>query len=266
MHITVVHTSAGSTTQDGIRTSLNLTSKEVENLRLAAEYALKAGYPLYHHLIIRWISGDWFLGRDEHEYIQRKLSEWLSNNIGFAYFIWVKEANTRPHSHFLIHLPDKHWAKKLREMVGKWMKAYHGLKKRDGLPKKTLRLRGLNTGWYFDTATAHQNQVNYVTKRARDMPGVKLDEGIVVGIPCHCSQSLGPEARSSGVIPRYKWDAENLNISAIKFPAPKPQKSPISGNTHAQGMVQLQDRYSVSPKNISPSMAGKFSILKKVAP
>mgnify|MGYP001211619205 FL=1 len=227
VHILVINASTSNSLEERIRISEGLSDSEAENIRQAAEYARYVGYPLLHHLVIRWLSVDWFSGRDEHEYIQRKVSEWLSNNVGFAFFIWAKEANHRPHSHFLLHLPNKHFAKKLRKRIRGWLKRYHGMPERDGLPDKCLHLRGLPTAWYFDTDSAHVNQVNYVTKRANDLPSVKKDEGIVVGLPCHPSQALSKTARNAGLVPKYRLRIFNEfipNASQANSPAPPPLK------------------------------------------
>jgi len=197
---------------DKVRLSKGLTIERLVRLRLAAAYADRVGYPLHHHLVIRFLGGDWFPAAPEHEYIQRKVSEWLTNNVGFAYFVWVKESNDRPHSHFLIHIPNPILARRLGKRIRLWLKKYHRMKKRDGLPMGTVRLRGLPKGWYFDTDQAHRNQVNYITKRGGDnSPCAKIDDGEVVDNPSGTSQNLGPSARANGLVPSYRKSLSTNN-------------------------------------------------------
>ena len=114
-----------------------------------------------------------------------------------------------------------------------------------------------DNGWpRYMLKGCHPSDYDYFSIRKKHRAG----QGVIYGKRCGVSQDISTKKRNERIA------RNKTNFSAIKFPAPKPRKSPVSGNTHAQGMVQLQNRYSVSPKNISPSMAGKFSILKKVAP
>jgi hypothetical protein len=193
-----------------VRLSKGLTVERIVRLRLAAAYADKVGYPLHHHLVIRFLGGDWFSAAPEHEYLQRKVSEWLKNNVGFAYFVWVKEANDRPHSHYKLHLPNKLLARRLGKRIRLWLKDYHGMKTREGLPKGTVCLRGLNQSYCFDTDQAHHNQINYITKRGgENSPAKKVDVGEVVDTPCGVSQNLNHSARAAGLVPSYKDGVKN---------------------------------------------------------
>ena len=72
----------------------------IENMIQASAHAYAIGRPLLHHLTIRWGSGDW----SWHQPLQNTLTKWLSRKSGGAYYIWVKEGNSKPHSHFLLHL------------------------------------------------------------------------------------------------------------------------------------------------------------------
>jgi hypothetical protein len=183
------------------RLSRGLTNEEATKIHLAAAYAGLVGFPLYRHLIIRWLSEDWLSAVKEHEYILRKVSEWLNNNVGFQYFVWVKECNGGPHTHYLLYLPDARTAARLKKSIRKWLKAYHGIPKRKGWPRK-LKCKGLNTSAIYDRESHHCNQLNYITKRCADNTAPeKQDIGIVVGKPCGVSQLLGPSARSRGLVP-----------------------------------------------------------------
>lgn len=103
----------------------------VENMIQASAHAWMIGKPLLHHLTIRWPSKDW----THHRPVQDALVKWLSRNSGGAYFIWVKEGNNGPHSHFLLHLGELS-AVHCKQVVRRTLTRLSGLKT---LPKKAIK-------------------------------------------------------------------------------------------------------------------------------
>jgi hypothetical protein len=163
----------------------------VENVIQAAAFARTLGLPLFHHLTIRWPNGDWRF----HEDILRAVAEWQRYHVGQAAFVWTKEANGYPHSHFLLHLPAEK-SLKFRAMVMKKLKRLAG---RRSLPAGTVQCRRVwSRGYPLDHM---RNRVAYILKRTdegtRQILGVgKRDFGHIDGKQVGVSQSLGQAARS----------------------------------------------------------------------
>lgn len=162
----------------------------VENIIQAAGYALQLGFPLYHHLTIRWPTGNW----DHHGDILRAIAEWQRYHVGCPVYVWAKEANGGAHSHILLHLP-KHKSKALRKSIGKTLKKLSALR---SLPTGTIQCRRISS--HGDPFQHMRNRIAYILKRAdedtRQMLGVgKRDFGEIDGKRVGMSQSLNVAAR-----------------------------------------------------------------------
>jgi len=177
-----------------------ITFDHAENLVLAAAHARRIGKPLEHHLVINWREQD--DAGFHHKVLLNKISEWLTNNIGVAAFIWAKETKPHDHSHFLLHVrPDQR--KKLGMMIRKWLKADLGLRH---LPPGTMRFTRIEMR--HDPDRQIRNRIRYLLKGAEQNTRLFFgcrnypDIGIVAGKRCGWSQALGHAARqrSGGVV------------------------------------------------------------------
>jgi hypothetical protein len=177
-----------------------ITFDHAENFVLAAAHARRIGKPLEHHLTIKW--PDQNETGFHHKLLLNKISEWLSNNVGVAAFIWAKETTSGDHSHFLMHIDPGH-SKKLRVIIRRWLKADYHLRH---LPIGMMSLTQIDTR--LDPDRQIRNRLRYLLKGAEYYTRIffgcpnKPDTGIVAGKRCGWSQALGDRARqcSGGVV------------------------------------------------------------------
>lgn len=167
----------------------------VENILQAAEFAEVIERPLRHHLIIRWPTDDWSL----HQPVQQAMGKWLSRYSGGAFYVWAKEGNGGPHSHFLLYL-EPNRTRRFRSMLIRTLKRLTGLR---SLNKGTVRCRNVFT---FGSPTEHtQNRVAYICKGAdpetRKLLGIEKTDICYLpgGKQAGVSQSLGIAAREGAL-------------------------------------------------------------------
>jgi hypothetical protein len=173
------------------RTRTYIASAAVENIMQAAEFAEVIERPLRHHLIIRWPTNDW----SQHQPVQQAMSKWLSRYSGGAFYVWAKEGNGGPHSHFLLYL-ETNRTRRFRSMLIRTLKRLTGLR---SLKKGTVRCRNVFT---FGSPIEHtQNRVAYICKGAdpetRERLGIEKRDSCSLpgGKQAGVSQSLGVGAR-----------------------------------------------------------------------
>jgi len=169
----------------------SITIQAADNLLRATAFADVIERSLRHHLTIRWPAGNWRL----HQPVQQLVSKWLRHNVGGVFYVWVKEGNGGPHSHFLIHLGSRS-GRALRGVV------IRGIRRLTGLPrleKGAVQCRGVHS--YGSVSINTARRAAYLCKggdrhvrallglRKPEMP--RLDAGKRSGV----SQSLGVTAR-----------------------------------------------------------------------
>ena len=173
-----------------------LSAVDVDNLIRAAAFAEQIGCPLHHHLIIRWPYGNWKLHKDT----QAALSKWLARHAGCPFYIWVKEANTCPHSHFLLHLPKNgyngghvhHFTRRTLQRLA-------------NLPKiETGAIRCTTVTWFGDPSENTAKRLFYLCKAGdatvQSLLGLTRNGYCPSGVGKRSgvSQSLGKTARKKG--------------------------------------------------------------------
>jgi hypothetical protein len=171
----------------------------VENMIQASAHAWHIGKPLLHHLTIKWLTGDWSLHQD----MQTLLAKWLSRHSAGAFYIWAKEGNKGPHSHFLIHLRTGLSGNDCRQFIIKTLKR---LLRARSLPRGTVQCRGVNS---FGSRFEHvKRRTAYICKGGgagvRAFLGVKkYDLAFVPGKQAGVSESLSEAARrrAGGCLP-----------------------------------------------------------------
>ena len=173
--------------------------RAIENMIQASAHAWWIGRPLLHLLTIKWTSGDW----SWHQPVQDTLGKWLSRKSGGAYYIWVKEGNRVPHSHFLVHLKPGLTGADCWRVVIRALKRLSGL---SALPKGTVQCRA---PCFFGPKFGHtKRRTAYLCKgggaEVRAFLGVdKDDHACVPGKQAGVSETLGEAARkrAGGCLP-----------------------------------------------------------------
>jgi hypothetical protein len=178
-----------------------IKSTAVENMIQAADFAEVIERPLRYHLIIKWPTNDWSL----HQPVQQAISKWLSRHAGGAFYVWSKEGNGGPHSHFLLHLRTG-TTRSFRSMIIRNLKWLAGLR---SLKKGAVQCRNVFT---FGSPTEHtQNRVAYLCKGAdpetRKILGIEKTDTCYLpgGKQSGVSQALGVAARrrAGGSLPSF---------------------------------------------------------------
>ena len=171
----------------------------IENMIQASAHAYAIGRPLLHHLTIKWESGDW----SWHQPLQNTLTKWLSRKSGGAHYIWAKEGNGKPHSHFLLHLRSGMTGTDCRQVVIKALKQLSG---GSPVPRGTVQCRlPYYSGPKFDHT---KRRTAYLCKgggwEVRAFLKVKkTDHASIPGKQAGVSETLGVTARrrAGGCLP-----------------------------------------------------------------
>jgi len=173
--------------------------RAIENMIQASAHAWWIGRPLLHHLTIEWTSGDW----SWHQPVQDTLGKWLSRKSGGAYYIWVKEGNDGPHSHFLVHLKPGLTGADCWRVVIRALKRLSGL---SALPKGTVQCR---LPYYSGSKFNHtKRRTAYLCKGGGEevrafLKVKKTDHASIPGKQAGVSETLGVTARrrAGGCLP-----------------------------------------------------------------
>ena len=166
----------------------------IENMIQASAHAYAIGRPLLHHLTIKWESRDW----SWHQPVQNTLTKWLSRKSGGAYYIWAKEGNSGPHSHFLVHLETGLTGADCRHVVIKALKQLSG---GSPVPRGTVQCR---LPYYSGSKFNHtKHRTAYLCKgggwEVRTFLKVKRsDRASIPGKQAGVSETLGVRARRRG--------------------------------------------------------------------
>ena len=171
--------------------NLDIPFQTAENIICAAAFARALELPLHHHLTIRWPNES----PEYHECLLRRISEWQTNNIGQAAFVWVREAVPGHHSHILLHLA-RGKGRQFRRLLNKWLKNEFGV---THLQAGTAKCRNLWSSG--DPDQNFRRRLRYILKGAGDQTREffgavnKGSQGYIIGKRAGVAQSLGVAAR-----------------------------------------------------------------------
>ncbi len=168
-----------------------IPSRTVENIIQASAHSWHIGKRLLHHLTIRWPSGDW----SQHQSTQDTLAKWLSRKCGGAYYVWAKEGNSAPHSHFLLHLSNGMTSSDCRTIIIRHLKREANMRV---LPRGTVRCQKPN--YAQPLFESMKNRVSYICKGGgpevcRFLKVNKSDWACVPDKQAGVSEILGETAR-----------------------------------------------------------------------
>jgi len=193
----------------GVSVSRNpIRFDQAENIVQAAGFALSLGYPLEHHLTIKWPDNSGSLAN--HYKLLRKIGEWQGYNLSKRVFVWGREATGGHHSHILLHVP-RPMKPRLQKLVRKWLKQILGLR---SLPPRAVNFTvHRKVGESFDHI---RNRVRYILK------GADADTRFFFG--CEKSETTYIKGKRAGVSQALNRKARLVAGSVLPSGARKPTR------------------------------------------
>jgi hypothetical protein len=224
------------------KANTHITRTQGDNLRKAWFHCDHYGFPLNATINIHFA-----LAGGSGHYVQRRqnilgrLRKWVRHKGVFPgdpifACVWSMENNDKgkdAHLHAALHLPANLSVSELQEFLEDVVKGIEGA---------VLVGDVHDNGWLrYMLKGCHPSDYDYFSIRHNKKH--RVGQGVIYGKRCGVSQDISTKKRNERIA------RNKTNFSAIKFPTLKQRKSPISGNTHAQGMVQLREKTQIHTKS-----------------